>query len=94
MQLRILGARTSYDKANGYVAHIQFEVDGHKQPYEATMQSDRGDEWSHSLFFLGESGSEEEIDAVEAELDTNDELFELLVDAAERAWNESETSRA
>ncbi|MBB6637007.1 hypothetical protein [Cohnella thailandensis] len=90
MKLHILGARMNYDEANGYVAHVQFEVEGHKQPYEATLQSDRGNEWSHSLFFLGESGSEEEIEAVEAELDTNDDLFFRLIDAAEQAWSEAD----
>lgn len=88
MKLRILGARMSYDEANGYVAHVQFEAEGHKRPYEATLQSDKGNEWSHSLFFLNESGSEEEIEAVEAALDTDDELFGSLIDAAEAAWRE------
>ncbi|CAM3870098.1 hypothetical protein COLU111180_11700 [Cohnella lubricantis] len=90
MRINILGARTTRDDANGYVAHIQFEVEGHRQPYEATLQSDKGNEWSHSLFFLNESGSEEEIDAVEEALDTDDELFGTLIDAAEEAWDKSQ----
>ena len=88
MKFKILGARMTHDSSNGYVAHVQFEVEGHKQPYEATLQSDKGNEWSHSLFFLNESGSEEEIEAVEDELDRNDELFGSLIDAAEASWNQ------
>lgn len=88
MEIRIIGARTTRDAANGYVAHVQFEAAGHRQPYEATLQSDNGNEWSHSLFFLNESGSEEEIEAVEAALDADDELFGQLIDAAEQAWQE------
>ena len=78
----------TYDKTNGYVAHVQFEVEGHKQPYEATLQSDTGEEWSHSLLFLNEPGSEEEISAVEDELERNDELFGSLIEAVEQAWRE------
>ncbi|WP_027091446.1 hypothetical protein [Cohnella thermotolerans] len=92
MKFRIIGARTTHDAANGYVAHVQFEVEGHKKPYEATLQSDDGNEWSHSLFFLNESGSEKEIEAVEEELDRNDELFGSLIDAAEAAWQERTSS--
>lgn len=90
MKINILGARTTRDSANGYVAHVQFEAEGHRTAYEATLQSDNGNEWSHSLFFLNESGSEEEIDAVEEALETDDDLFGSLIDAAEQAWEEGQ----
>ncbi|WP_019006789.1 hypothetical protein [Cohnella laeviribosi] len=85
MQVEILGATLKYDEQQGYVGQVQFAVKGHKQPYEMTLQSDEGSEWSYSLLFLNESGDENEIIAVEEEIDRNDELFERLVAAAQES---------
>ncbi|MCY9662106.1 hypothetical protein P5G65_17080 [Paenibacillus chondroitinus] len=77
----ILKANMAYSKAEGYLGHVQFSVEGHEHPYEITLQSLRGkDDWSYALNFLSESGKEEDIEAVE-ELLEEDEWFDLLVNA-------------
>ncbi|BFT71793.1 MULTISPECIES: hypothetical protein [Paenibacillus] len=77
----ILKANMEYSKAEGYLGHVQFSVEGHEHPYEITLQSLRGkDDWSYALNFLSESGKEEDIEAVE-ELLEEDEWFDLLVNA-------------
>lgn len=79
--MTILKANMAYSKAEGYLGHVQFSVEGHEHPYEITLQSMRNkDDWSYALNFLSESGKEEDIEAVE-ELLEEDEWFDLLVNA-------------
>ncbi|MFD2331908.1 hypothetical protein ACFSR7_21860 [Cohnella sp. GCM10020058] len=82
MNVTIREATMTKDEVNGYVGKVVFEVEGHDAAYEMALQSDKGKEWSYSLFFAGKSGSEAQIDAVDAEVESNDELYERLVDAA------------
>jgi hypothetical protein len=80
--IRVLNANMEYSKEDGYVGKVEFEVQNHLQPYEITLVSKKGKEWSYSLNFLNESGSEEQIDQVEELLEEDDEQFELLINAA------------
>ncbi|MFC5699975.1 hypothetical protein ACFPVX_01665 [Cohnella faecalis] len=83
MNIRILAATMKHDESNGYLGHVRFEAEGHKQPYELTLQSDkRIDDWNYALNFLDESGSEQQIEAVEKALEEDDDIFDSLVDAA------------
>lgn len=82
MNVTIREASMTKDEVNGYVGKVVFEVEGHDAAYEMALQSDKGNEWSYSLLFAGKSGSEEQIDAVDAEIESNDELYERLIDAA------------
>ncbi|MCC3373125.1 hypothetical protein [Cohnella sp. REN36] len=85
MQLRILHAEMRRDEEEGYVGRVQFEAEGHRVPYEIVLQSKKGKEWSYSLLFASESGDDDEIEAVDDELDENDALFDQLVQAARAA---------
>lgn len=83
--ISIIKANMEYSKAEGYLGHVQFSVEGHEHPYEITLQSMRNkDDWSYALNFLSESGKEEDIEAVE-ELLEEDEWFDLLVNAGLQA---------
>jgi hypothetical protein len=83
MKVNILGASMSQSEENGYVGQVQFEVDGHKQAYEVTLQSNNGrNNWSYALNFWNGSGSEEEIQAVDERLEEDDAFFEQFVIAA------------
>lgn len=73
---------------DGYVGTVQFSVEGHRHAYEAALHSRDGKDWSYGLFFLNESGSEEDIDEVDAWLDENDDAFALLVETARRTLDE------
>jgi hypothetical protein len=82
MKLTILNANMTHNKEDGYVGHVGFQVENHKHDYEITLQSKYGKEWMYALNFLNESGSEEDILAVEEVIEENDEWFDLLVEAA------------
>jgi hypothetical protein len=62
---------------------VHFEAEDHKQPYELTLQSDKAiNDWNYALTFLNESGSEQQFEQVEKEIEESDDLFDTLVDAA------------
>jgi hypothetical protein len=82
MKLTILDAKMTHSKSDGYVGHVGFQVENHKTDYEITLVSKHGKDWDYALNFLNESGSEEDILAVEEHLEENDEWFDLLVEAA------------
>lgn len=85
MHYTLLSAAMTYSKEDGYVGAVAFAVEGHRQPYELTLQSKRRQDWSYSLHFQNESGSEEEIELVEEWLEEDDEAFDQMIDAAEKA---------
>jgi len=88
MNLTIKNASMTRSEEDGYVGKVVFEVEGHKQPYEVTLHSKKGREWSYGLFFAEESGSEEQLTAVEDFLEENDEWFDKLVEAAKASVQE------
>ncbi|WP_058303161.1 hypothetical protein [Gorillibacterium timonense] len=88
MQLKIQGARTTHTKELGYLGTVIFTVEGHREPYEVTLQSDSGDDWNYSLHFQDTPGDEEEISAVEEWLEQDDDAFDALLYAAEEALEE------
>ncbi|WP_123040717.1 hypothetical protein [Cohnella candidum] len=86
MNAKITSAEMAYNERDGYFGRVRFEVEGHKQPYELTLQSDkRMDDWNYSLNFLSESGVEQQIEAVEQAIEENDDFFDDLVEAAVNA---------
>lgn len=83
MKVNILSAKMSHSEDSGYVGHVQFEVEQHKQPYEVTIQSNNGrNNWSYALNFSNQPGSEDEIQAVDERLEEDDSFFEQFVIAA------------
>jgi hypothetical protein len=84
MNIKISQARMNYDQESGYTGQVEFTVDGHKSPYELTLHSTKGNEWSYGLHFLGEPGIEEEIFELDEYIEDNDELFDQLIEAARK----------
>ncbi len=80
--ISIIEASMTYTKEDGYVGKVQFSVEGHVNQYEMTLHSRKATEWGYGLFFLNESGNEEQLLELEEELEENDELFDQLVEAA------------
>ena len=78
----------TYSKEDGYMGEVKFEAEGHKQPYVLFLHSKKGGDWGYGLHFLGESGDEEEIVAVDEWLENDDEAFDELVEAAKSALPE------
>lgn len=84
MNITISKARMNYETESGYTGQVEFVVEGHKSPYEITMHSMKGNDWSYGLHFLGDPGKEEEIFVLEEYIEDNDECFDQLIDAARR----------
>ncbi|MFD2116733.1 hypothetical protein ACFSTH_20165 [Paenibacillus yanchengensis] len=85
MDISIISASMTFTKEDGYVGKVHFSVPAHRFDYEIVLQSKKGKEWGYGLFFLNESGDEEQLELVEELLEENDELFDQLVDAAKQA---------
>ena len=85
MNIEIIEAVLQFQDAKTRVGHVTFKYDGHTMPYELHLIKERGKDWGYSLVFAGESGLEDEILAVETRLETDDDFFDFLVDAAEDA---------
>ncbi|KKC46642.1 hypothetical protein VE23_05100 [Paenibacillus sp. D9] len=86
MKWEIIHAEMTVAEDGGYVGQVQFKIEGHKQAYEIALQSNkRGKDWAYGLFFKDEAGPEAEIEAVEEELEDNDEFYEALIAAAKDA---------
>ncbi|WP_166244490.1 hypothetical protein [Paenibacillus turpanensis] len=87
MNIQITNASMKHSAEDGYVGLVEFTVEGHPLPYEATFHSTNGKSWSYGLRFSKESGSEELIEAVEEYLDEDDAAFDSLVEAAKAQLN-------
>ncbi|MGN7453695.1 hypothetical protein ACTHPH_02635 [Paenibacillus pasadenensis] len=86
MEWKLIHAEMTRTDEDGFVGKVQFEVPGHKKPYEIALQSKKGKDWAYGLFFLNEAGPEEEIEQVEEELEEDDELYEALIEAARSTY--------
>lgn len=71
-----------------FIGRVNLRVENHKQPYEVILDSKNMKDWGYALYFLRESGPEEEIDALDAYLDEHEEVFERMVQAAKDAYQE------
>jgi hypothetical protein len=85
MKINILNAKMDHSEEAGYVGHVQFEVEEHKQAYEVTLQSNNGrNNWSYALNFWNSPGKEEDIQAVDEQLEEDDAFFEQFVAAVKK----------
>jgi len=80
--ITVLHAEMTHSKEDGYVGKVQFGVKGHANQYEIALQSKRGNDWGYGLFFLNESGNEEQLLVLEEQLEEDDELFDFLIETA------------
>lgn len=83
LKINIMEAAMTYTKEDGYVGKVYFGVEGHDNEYEITLHRKRGNKtWGYGLFFLNKSGDEDQLLALEDELEEDDELFDTIVEAA------------
>ncbi|GGN98964.1 hypothetical protein [Saccharibacillus kuerlensis] len=82
MNIKILNARMERREDKSYMGKVEVEADGHREPYELTIYSKNGNAWEYSLHFLKDPGPEEEILALEEYIESDDDAFDNLVDAA------------
>jgi len=89
MNVEIISAKMQKDADNHYLGSTIFKFENQKSLYEITFASKRGKEWDYSLSFAKESGSEEEMLIVDQRIEEDDDLFDLLLDAALDTLNEA-----
>lgn len=82
MRIEIISAELSRQEDRSYVGRTVFTIENHKEPYEITFSSKRGTEWDYSLSFAAEPGNEEQFLETDAMLENDDEVYNLLLDAA------------
>lgn len=82
MSVNIKEAVMRRDEEGHFVGKTVFALEGHGADYEITFFSKKGKEWDYSLSFAGVSGSEEKFLELDGRLEEDDELFDLLLDAA------------
>ncbi|WNQ12382.1 hypothetical protein MJA45_04855 [Paenibacillus aurantius] len=82
MEVTIMDAKMTKDEESGYVGQVVFQLPGERNVYELTLQSKKARDWGYSLHFAKESGTEEELEAMEERLEEDDELFDRLVGEA------------
>ncbi|MEK8126886.1 hypothetical protein WMW72_03085 [Paenibacillus filicis] len=85
MDARIIESVMNHSKEDGYLGRVIFQWKEKPTYFELTLQSKNSRDWNYSLSFAKESGSEEDILAVEARLEEDDELFDALIDSAMQA---------
>ncbi|WP_306010683.1 hypothetical protein MHI37_15450 [Paenibacillus sp. FSL H8-0548] len=90
ININVLEASMTYSKEDGYVGKVHFGVEGQVNEYEIALHSKKGKEWGYGLFFLNQSGKEEELLALEDLLEEEDELFDFLVDTAKEKLEKAE----
>lgn len=80
--VNIVKAEMKREEDRSYVGRTVFTLEQHKSPYEITFFSKRGTEWDYSLSFADEPGSEEQFLETDNLLETDDDIFNQLLDAA------------
>lgn len=88
MNIHIEQASMERNEDKRFIGRVNLRVENHKQPYEVILDSKNMKDWGYALYFLRESGPEEEIDALDAYLDEHEEVFERMVQAAKDAYQE------
>lgn len=87
MQLNIVKASMSQREDGTYAGQVVFSLERFSSTYEITFFSKKGKEWDYSLNFTEQSGSEEEMLAMDELLEEDDDLFEQLLAAAKQQMN-------
>lgn len=83
INITVLDAAMTFTKEDGSVGKVHFGVEGHDSQYEITFHKSRkAKEWGYGLFFLNESGNEDQLLELEDMLEEDDELFDFLVETA------------
>ncbi len=89
LNIQIINAQMHRNEDKRFIGKVECKVEGHRETYEVTLESKNMKDWGYSLLYLNESGPDGEIEALDQYLEDNDEAFDLLVDAAEKAYNNS-----
>lgn len=71
-----------------FTGNVIFRLEGYEHPYEISFFSKNGRDWDYSLHFTAQSGDEDEYMKLDERLESDDELFDQLLDAALQSMEE------
>lgn len=87
-EVHIQQAEMNKEEDGAYKGQVVFTLAGNQSSYEIVLYSKKGKDWDYSLHFAEGARSEEEMLAVDARLEEEDELFDLLLHAAQTSLRE------
>ncbi|MFB5265552.1 hypothetical protein ACE41H_01930 [Paenibacillus enshidis] len=87
-EVQIKQAELKKGEDGTYTGHVIFSLEGNQSSYEVLLYSKKGKKWDYSIHFAEGRRSEEEMLAVDARLEEDDNLFDLLLEAAQASLQE------
>lgn len=88
MNVQIEQASLKQHADDDFTGNVIFRVEGYVHPYEISFFSKNGRDWDYSLHFTAQSGDEDEYMKLDERLESDDELFDQLLDAALQSMGE------
>lgn len=89
MNVQIEQASLAQQADNEFTGNVIFRLEGYVHPYEISFFSKNGRDWDYSLHFTAQSGDEDEYLKLDELLESDDELFDQLLDAALQSMESS-----
>ncbi|WP_458460607.1 hypothetical protein [Paenibacillus sp.] len=86
VNIEIIRAEMRREGEKSFVGNTIFRTEGEKSVYEITFMSKNGKDWDYSLHFTEQSGDEDELLRMDELLESDDELYNQLLDAALEAY--------
>ncbi|MDP4098710.1 hypothetical protein OIN60_18420 [Paenibacillus sp. P96] len=87
-EVQIKQAEMKRGEDGAYLGQVIFTLEGNQSAYEVLLHSKRGKDWDYSIHFAEGPRNEEELLAVDARLEEDDDLFDLLLEAAQASLHE------
>lgn len=87
-EVQIKQAEMKRGEDGAYMGQVVFTLAGNQSSYEVVLYSKKGKEWDYSLHYAEGPRSEEEMLAVDARLEEDDDLFDMLLEAAQASLQE------
>lgn len=89
MNVQIEQASLAQQADNEFIGNVIFRLEGYVHPYEISFFSKNGRDWDYSLHFTAQSGDEDEYMKLDELLESDDDLFDRLLDAALQSMESS-----
>lgn len=81
----VISATMRQEEDGTFLGQAVFNMEGQKSTFEISFFSKKGKEWDYSLHYAEGERIEEELLAIDELLEEDDDLFDMLLDAARDA---------
>lgn len=78
----VISATMRQEEDGSFLGQAVFKMEGQKSAFEISFFSKKGKEWDYSLHYAEGERIEEELLAIDELLEEDDDLFDILLDAA------------